>query len=156
MERIVAFLDFSDVVKPLMACATKLAKGLAAELFLVHVSTPEAESEGRTERLQPTREGISREMREYHHELEILKLECKALGIKTTSLLVRSKSRIGNPTRKAVQEMTRLKPTMIVIGKHRHGILHGLLLGSVRRSVMRHANCPVVVVPTQVRRRSQG
>jgi nucleotide-binding universal stress UspA family protein len=37
---------------------------------------------------------------------------------------------------------------LLVLGDHRHGRLFEALLGSVTTGCLRHANCPVVVVPT--------
>lgn len=39
--------------------------------------------------------------------------------------------------------------SMLVIGTHRRGMLAGSILGSVAQEVLWHAECPVVVVPSE-------
>lgn len=36
---------------------------------------------------------------------------------------------------------------LVVLGRHRHGLLGGFTLGSVARAVLHYAECPVIVVP---------
>jgi len=36
---------------------------------------------------------------------------------------------------------------LIVVGSHQHGAIGGLVLGSVSQHVVKHATCPVAVVP---------
>jgi len=38
---------------------------------------------------------------------------------------------------------------MILMGHHRHNLLERLLSGSVARSVLAHAPCPVLVMPLE-------
>lgn len=48
----------------------------------------------------------------------------------------------------AILEVARERgATTIVVGSHGFGRVEGILLGSVSRAVLRHATCPVVVVP---------
>ena len=70
-------------------------------------------------------------------------------GIDATTLLVRSTSARGKPIRKILQEITRVRPDLIVVGSHGHGLVHKVLLGSVSSAVVRKAPCPVVVVPAR-------
>lgn len=43
---------------------------------------------------------------------------------------------------------------LLVLGTHRHGELHDLMLGSISRQVAAHSRCPVVVVPTVTSKRA--
>jgi nucleotide-binding universal stress UspA family protein len=40
--------------------------------------------------------------------------------------------------------------TMLVVGRHRGGLVRQVLLGSVSAACVRHASCPVVVIPAVV------
>jgi nucleotide-binding universal stress UspA family protein len=40
--------------------------------------------------------------------------------------------------------------TMLVVGRHRSGLVRQVLLGSVSAACVRHASCPVVVIPAVV------
>ena len=39
---------------------------------------------------------------------------------------------------------------MLVVGRHRGGLVRQVLLGSVSAACVRHATCPVVVIPATV------
>ena len=42
-----------------------------------------------------------------------------------------------------------LDADLLVLGNHRHGALAGALLGSVAQHCVRHAGCPLVLVPAR-------
>ncbi|HEV7450203.1 MAG TPA: universal stress protein [Pseudonocardiaceae bacterium] len=54
----------------------------------------------------------------------------------------------GDPTR-VLPELAR-GAAMLVVGRHRGGLLRQALLGSVSAVCVRHATCPVVVIPAAV------
>jgi nucleotide-binding universal stress UspA family protein len=41
----------------------------------------------------------------------------------------------------------RLKADVIVLGSHGHGAVYNLVVGSTANGVLKHAPCPVLVVP---------
>lgn len=92
MKTILAFIDFSDVTDAVVETSADLARAFKSKLFLVHVATPESDYEGDTMRADISREGVSDEMRDYHHKLQKLESNYRDAGIDTTSLLVRSNS----------------------------------------------------------------
>jgi nucleotide-binding universal stress UspA family protein len=151
MRSILAFIDFSDVTDAVVENAADLARAFKAKLILVHVTTPEADYEGGEMRTNISREGVAGEMHRYHHRLQKLESDYRDAGIDATSLLVRSTSARGKPVRKILQEIMRVRPDLIVVGSHGHGLVHKVLLGSVSSAVVRKAPCPVVVVPATKR-----
>ncbi|HEX4055128.1 MAG TPA: universal stress protein [Tepidisphaeraceae bacterium] len=155
MKTILAFIDFSDVTDAVVETSANLARALKSKLVLVHVATPESDYEGDEKRRDISREGVSDEMHDYHHKLQKLESNYRDAGIDTTSLLVRSTSARGKPVRKILQEIARVRPGLIVVGSHGHGLIHDVLMGSVSSAVVRKAACPVVVVPT-VKRLPRG
>lgn len=54
----------------------------------------------------------------------------------------------GDPTR-ILPEMAR-GATMLIVGRHHGGLVRQALLGSVSAACVRHATCPVVVIPATV------
>ena len=102
-------------------------------------------------RTNVSREAITGEMRGYHHALAKIEIDCRDTRINTTALLVRGTSARGNPIRKILQEVNRVRPRLIVLGSHGHGLLHNVLLGSVSSAVVRKATGPVLVVPARKR-----
>jgi nucleotide-binding universal stress UspA family protein len=147
MKTILAFIDFSDVTDAVVETSADLARAFESKLILVHVATPESDYEGDAMRMDISREGVSDEMHDYHHKLQKLESNYRDAGINTTSLLVRSTSARGKPVRKILQEIARVRPGLIVVGSHGHGLIHDVLMGSVSSAVVRKAACPVVVVP---------
>jgi nucleotide-binding universal stress UspA family protein len=49
-------------------------------------------------------------------------------------------------TETLVRVARELDAPVIVVGRHGHGMLHDLMLGSTTRDLLRHAPCPVLVV----------
>ncbi len=151
MKSILAFIDFSDVTDAVVETAADVARAFKAKLILVHVSTPESDYEGGEMRTNLSRGGVAEEMHRYHHRLQKLENTCRDAGIEATALLVHSTSARGKPVRKILQEITRVKPGLIVVGSHGHGLVHKALLGSVSSAIVRKTPCPVVVVPAAKR-----
>lgn len=54
----------------------------------------------------------------------------------------------GDPIR-VLPELAR-NAVMLVVGRHRGGLVREVLLGSVSAACIRHATCPVVVIPATV------
>jgi nucleotide-binding universal stress UspA family protein len=54
----------------------------------------------------------------------------------------------GDPIR-VLPELAR-DAVMLVVGRHRAGVVREVLLGSVSAACVRHATCPVVVIPAAV------
>lgn len=53
---------------------------------------------------------------------------------------------LGNASQKLAEASK--DADLLVVGSHGHGHLHQAVLGSVSEGCIRHAHCPVVVVPT--------
>jgi nucleotide-binding universal stress UspA family protein len=153
MKTILAFIDFSDVTDAVVETSADLARAFKSKLIFVHVASPESDYEGDEMRRDISREGVSEEMHTYHHKLQKLESNYRDAGIDTTSLLVRSTSARGRPVRKILREIARVRPGLIVVGSHGHGLMHDVLMGSVSSAVVRKAPCPVVVVPAVKRLR---
>ena len=54
----------------------------------------------------------------------------------------------GGVADKLLDEARKLKAGWIILGSHGHGALHHALLGSVSQAIIKHAPCPVVIVPS--------
>lgn len=149
MQTILAFVDFSEVTRAVLQAALEIARAFEMKLLLLHVSTPDANAEGREIRANVSRRGVASEMHRYHRELQILSLECTRLGADVTALLVRGHSARGNPVPKMLKEAARIRPALIVMGTHGHGRLHEALLGSASAAILHKAACPVLLIPSR-------
>ena len=62
--------------------------------------------------------------------------------IDATGLTVR-----GPPAKEILAQAKALDADMIIVGSHGFGAVFRLLLGSVSEKVLKHATCPVLIVP---------
>jgi len=53
--------------------------------------------------------------------------------------------RFGAPAAVLRHEIDDLEPSLLVLGAHRNGVVHDLILGSVSRKLLKHAETPVIV-----------
>jgi len=143
-RKILVPVDFSDITDKVLDEARALAKRFGAKTWLVHVAAPEPDFIGYEVGPAYIRDSIARDLREQHQRLQAFQDTFTAEGLEATSMLVP-----GIPVRKIVSEAERLEPDLIVIGSHGHGALYHLLMGSVAESVVKHATCPVLIVPAK-------
>jgi nucleotide-binding universal stress UspA family protein len=68
--------------------------------------------------------------------------EADAAGVPTETL-----SRYGKPAEQLCSVARERRPRLIVVGSRGWGPVDGVLFGSVSSGVLRHAPCPVLVVP---------
>ncbi|HJY06045.1 MAG TPA: universal stress protein [Bryobacteraceae bacterium] len=160
MKCILVPIDFSDVTAPVIDLARQLAKALGAEIHLLHVKEltaaatpgtlgydlagmpelapmsgvpapgfepmPETipEDEGQTSKLAKWQEEIAQD------------------GIKVS---------LHRPTGTVAEEILNqadaLNADMIVMGRHGHGAMYNLLVGSTTKGVLKHSTRPVLLVP---------
>jgi len=160
MKCILVPIDFSDVTAPVIDLARQLAKALGADIHLLHVkeltaaatpgtlgyglagmpelapmsgvpvpgseSMPETipEDEGQTSKLAKWQEEIAQD------------------GIKVS---------LHEPTGTLAEEILNqadaLNADMIVMGRHGHGAMYNLLVGSTTTGVLKHSTRPMLLVP---------
>lgn len=146
MKRILAAIDFTDVTPRVVQTATELAHAYQAGLMLLHVSTPPHEwatfaGESAAIAVRDAKLGAEEEERSAYRELLAIKD-----GLAKENVEVDCRVSTGNTADEILQEVGRFRPSLIVVGSHRHGMLHHLFLGGTRERVVRYAPCPVVVV----------
>lgn len=148
-------VDFSDATGPVTDRALALAEPLGAHLILLHVLTPTLEviaygsptmSAAATDGLDyvamPDPEAAQRQHQHIRETLENLRAQIHQQYDKVQAHLID-----GVPGDQIVREAKRHHCDMIVIGSHGHGAVYQLLVGSVTDRVLRHAPCPVLVIP---------
>lgn len=75
------------------------------------------------------------------------KLEEWQAEIKRAGLEVTLHEPTGNTVEEILQCAVAVKADAIVMGRHGHGAMYNLLVGSVTEGVIKHATCPVMLVP---------
>jgi len=160
MKRILVPIDFSDVTPPVINLARQLAKALDAEIHLIHVKelTPTAFAAGMLEsglagmpELEPV-SGVPGsgfdampqtipESDSQKSQLVQWQKEIEQAGIKVT---------MHQPTGPVAEEILdqadALNADLIVMGRHGHGAMYYLLVGSATEGVLKHATRPVLLV----------
>ena len=160
MKRILVPIDFSDVTAPVINLARQLAKALDAEIHLIHVKelTPTAFAAGMLEsglagmpELEPV-SGVPGsgfdsmpqtipESDSQKSQLVRWQQEIEQAGIKVT---------MHQPTGPVAEEILdqadALNADLIVMGRHGHGAMYHLLVGSATEGVLKHATRPVLLV----------
>ncbi len=136
-------LDLKDDPPALLVETAKLAKRLAAHVWLVHVASPEPDFVGYQVGPQSVRSSLSHTFHGEHQRLQEAAQRLRDDGLEATALLVQ-----GPTAETILDEAERRGAALIVMGSHAHGLVHELLSGSVTRAVLRRATCPVVLVPS--------
>jgi len=157
MKRILVPIDFSDATPQVIGQACQLARGLDAEIHLVHVKelsapgvlgyglagmpelapmsgVPVAAFDPMPQPI-PKDEGHKSKLAQWQREIA----QC---GVKVT---------LHEPTGAVAEEILNqadaLNANLIVMGTHGHGAMYNLLVGSATKGVLKHSRRPVLLVP---------
>jgi universal stress protein A len=144
LKQLLVPVDFSDCSREALAYAQKLAGGFGTEITILNVV--------------PLNEGILRlgaeqfglldqQLQENQRRKVIAFAQEEVKGLKPSQCLVR----LGDPVREIVSMAEELSATAIVISTHGLTGAKHALIGSVAEKVVRHARCPVWVVPARSR-----
>jgi nucleotide-binding universal stress UspA family protein len=160
MKRILVPIDFSDATPPVIDLARQLAKGLDAQIHLVHVKELSAAAApgalgyglaGMPELapmsglpvpvFDPMQQPIP-EDDDQKSKLAQWQREIAQDGIKVS---------LHEPTGAVAEEILDqadvLHADLIVMGTHGHGAMYNLLVGSATKGVLKHSKRPVLLVP---------
>ena len=156
MKNILVPIDFSPVTSRVLKLGRELAKAFDARIHLIHVrqiiaplpANPLAYGGlGMPEIISvPVPEVIGQPAPPNDKEdskLEEWKKEIDRTGLEVT---------VHKPTGDVVEEILecarKAKVDAIVMGRHGHGAMYELLVGSVTEGVLKRATCSVVLVPS--------
>lgn len=129
--------DFSYAADHALRHAVRLGRRLRAGLALLHVAAPVPDPE---RLFTPIRTD----------QPELLDLSQQRLARLARRMAVRPKQmvvRAGPAAREILKFADEIQAGLIVIGAHGHNALERLLMGGTTGRIVRHAHCPVLVVP---------
>jgi nucleotide-binding universal stress UspA family protein len=142
MKTLLVPIDFSPVSRYVLDEAARLARLVKARLILLHAVPPPSVATDLAplvgEALQFTAE-LEKSGRRQLHRLE------KSPRFK--GLKVETRCEMGFPVPHVLGVAKQVKADVIVIGSHGHTALFDLVVGSTASGVLKHAPCPVLVVP---------
>jgi nucleotide-binding universal stress UspA family protein len=158
MKTILAAVDFSKETDAVLEQAATLAKALDAKLWLLHVTSDETQAMiyestqftgyapefiSMPGDVQLARDLSANEIKREHQQLLGMSADLREKGIDTQSILLK-----GDAAKLILEKAAELAAEILVLGSHGHGLLHKAIVGSVSESVIRHARCNVLLVPS--------
>lgn len=137
LEKLLVCTDGSADSHGAFAAALDLAHSCGSRIYLIQVLTFNPEFEALAPELM---EDWEKEVRE---NLEALKAEALQRGVTVETLVRRSES----PYTAIIQEINRLQPDTVIIGRHGHKGISRVMMGSVTARVVGLSPKDVLVVP---------
>jgi len=141
MKTILVPIDFSDVTAAVVDTSSSLATAFGGSVILVHVAEPEPQFVGYDPGPLSVRVAVAGDIHADQRRLEALKQNFGPADV----LALHVQGSIPDEILKLAREHA---ATLIVMGSHGHGALYHLLVGSVTNAVLKHAPCPVLIVPS--------
>lgn len=146
LKKILVAIDFSKLSHEALDYAIGLAEELGARLTVLYVVEPldftGVDVLGGTP--IATQAIVEEHLKQARREIERVRTR-KLAKLPNASVAVR----LGRPADEIVAAGGKGRSNLIVVGTHGRSGLSHLLMGSVAERVVRHAACPVLVVPTR-------
>ncbi len=144
---ILVAVDLSSASQKILQYVETLALDLSAKVWLLHAEKPDLGfvgfGPGRPESvLDHVADKFEKKRKELQDEADKL----QNFGIDAKTLVVQ-----GAAVEVILDEASKLKADLIVVGSHGHGAVYHLLVGSVSEGVLHRSTCPVLIVPTHDR-----
>jgi len=141
---ILVSVDFSEATPRILQAAARLTRALSGKLWLLHVAEPEPDFVGYEAGPDVVRDQVAREFRDEHRKLQEYAASMREEGLPVTALMIQ-----GPVVETVIAEADRLEADLLVVGSHGYGAVYDLLVGSVSRGILKHADIPVLVVPVR-------
>ena len=141
---ILVSVDFSEATPRILQAAARLTRALSGKLWLLYVAEPEPDFVGYEAGPDVVRDQVAREFRDEHRKLQDYAATLRDEGLSVTALMVQ-----GPIVDTVIAEAGRLEADLLVVGSHGYGAVYDLLVGSVSRGILKHAEIPVLVVPVR-------
>lgn len=144
---ILVAVDLSSTSQKILDYVKTLVLDLSAKVWLIYVEKPDLGFVGfGPGRPQSVLDEVTDKFEKKRKELQDEVDKLKNSGIDAAPLLVQ-----GEAVEVILDEASKLKANLIVVGSHGHGAVYHLMVGSVSEGVLHRSTCPVLVVPTHDR-----
>ena len=142
--KILVALDLSEPTELIVSKAEEIAKDMSAQIWILHNAEPEpGVIEFRVDP-QTARDSLAEKFHREHRQIQEIAKRLRDEGLDATALLVH-----GPTIETILKEASDLEVDMIVVGSHGRSAVYQMLVGSVSEGILRHSQCPVLVVPTR-------
>jgi nucleotide-binding universal stress UspA family protein len=158
MKKILVAVDFSKNTEAVIEQAAKLAKGLSAKVWVIHITSDQLHAAAYVYSpgfdfptgfvtppigdIEMARELCATEYKREHEALLNLSGKLRQSGVDAQAMLLK-----GNAAELILEQAENLDVDMVVMGSHGHGMLRKILIGSVTEAVLRDTLCNVLIVP---------
>ena len=142
LRRILVATDNSSLAPPVYVEAARLAKAFGADLVFAHIADPLE--------YNAIRRDVAMPLDYYFDNLRAdirLAFVAATGAAETVPPQIEVRLRERSVAHDLIALAGRLRVNLIVIGTHGRTGLRRVVMGSVAEEVLRHAQCPVVVVP---------
>ena len=142
MKTILAAIDFSDLSKSIIDYTIEQARAQGASIYLMHVQNPVPAFIGSEIEPQLVTEQVQEEARRIEADLAAINDYISKSGVPNETEILQ-----GPVAETIILKAEEKKCSMIILGVHAHGIMYRAFIGSISAAVIKHACCPVLVVP---------
>jgi nucleotide-binding universal stress UspA family protein len=142
IKKILVTVDFSDLSTEVVGQAADIAIAFKADVTIIHVIPPTPVYSGSEINPPVIMDYTPEEWRSEQHDLDTMADFMKQKGIKAETVLLG-----GSITEVIISKAIELNIDLIIVGAHSHGFLYRAFIGSVSEGLLKHAPCPVMVIP---------
>lgn len=144
LKNIMVAVDFNDSIGELMVYADILAQKFESKVWVLHVAEPEPDFVGYEPGPQYIRDVKAEEYREEHRNLQEICKNFISENIHTDALLIQ-----GSTVETVLSEAQKLNIDLLIVGTHKHSLLHNLLQESVSMELIKKAEIPMLTIPIE-------
>jgi nucleotide-binding universal stress UspA family protein len=136
-------VDFSSVTEAVIDTAVTFSRAFDGKVTLLHVVQPPTVSA--TEYVLPV--DIVREATDVGEKVAKAKLDTYTKLFRDAGIEHMSKTKVGPPGPVILDTAKEINADFIIMGSHGHGKLFDFLVGSTASSVIKRAQCGVIIIP---------
>lgn len=144
--RILACVDFTRIAGEVVSAAGDLAGSDGGQVTVLHAAAPEPDFVGYDAEI------LTSEARDEELAREREQLQAHVARLQERDVAAESVLRVGPTTATVLAIADEIDADVIVVGRHRHGRLHDVVLGSIARDLARKSTRPLLLVPPPIDR----
>lgn len=142
MKTILIALDREKESEKLIGLGLSLATKFQSKIWLVHIAAPDPEFVGYEVGPQYIRDFRAKELKQEHQYLRGLAERLHEKGVEAQGLLIE-----GPTADRIIEESERLEADLIMLGSHKHSVIHHIFVGDTAETVLKRSSIPLLVVP---------
>jgi nucleotide-binding universal stress UspA family protein len=148
MKTLLVAVDLSDVSKPVLEKTAELAQQLSARVIVLHVAEPVATCapvEATEDLVIPRSSPVdtTEDFSATNSRLKSLEEPLEAVGVEVETVTHAGPVVVDD----IFEQAAKYHADYIILGSHGRGVLYHLFSKSVVTKTLKHAHCPILVVP---------